>query len=534
MPMPAPAVVCSGLTFAWPGGTPLFTDLSLVIGRGRTGLIGLNGSGKSTLLRLIAGELTPAHGSVQVAGELGYVPQNMTLAGARVDEALGIARTRAARAAIEAGDANEENFARVGSDWDIEERARATLDFLGLEQVPLDRRISELSGGESVLLSLAAQFLRRPEVLLLDEPTNNLDLGARHRLYDAAGSWTGAIVIVSHDRELLDRVDQVAELRGGAVRWYGGNLTDYEETLAAEQEAAERTVRAAEADMRRQKRELIETRTKLDRRVRYGQKMQDTSRMPKIVANERKRQAQVSAGKFHGTQLDRLDKACKRLAEAEETVRDDAEIRVDLPTTAVPAGRTVLTLSALEIRHGARADLIVRGPERIALTGRNGAGKTTLLRTVTGDIEPVSGAVKLAVPVGYLPQRLDILDPELTVTQNVAKAAPVATNNQIRAQLARFLFRGQRADQRAGTLSGGELFRAALATLLLAQPAPQLLLLDEPTNSLDLASMRQLSGSLRSYQGALIVASHDAPFLRDLGITRWLRLDGELTDIDPL
>src|SRR5215472_15510514 len=117
MPAPTPTIVCSGLTFAWPDGTPLFTDLSLVIGRGRTGLIGLNGSGKSTLLRLIAGELTPAHGSVQVAGELGYVPQNMTLAGARVDEALGIARARAALAAIEAGDASAENLARVDSDW---------------------------------------------------------------------------------------------------------------------------------------------------------------------------------------------------------------------------------------------------------------------------------------------------------------------------------------------------------------------------------------------------------------------------------
>jgi ATPase subunit of ABC transporter with duplicated ATPase domains len=120
------------------------------------------------------------------------------------------------------------------------------------------------------------------------------------------------------------------------------------------------------------------------------------------------------------------------------------------------------------------------------------------------------------------------------VVQNVARAAPAATDNQIRAQLARFLFRGRRADQRAGTLSGGELFRAALATLLLAQPAPQLLLLDEPTNNLDMASVRQLAGALRSYRGALIVASHDVPFLRDLGLTRWLRIDGELADIDPL
>jgi len=286
--------------------------------------------------------------------------------------------------------------------------------------------------------------------------------------------------------------------------------------------------------VRRQKRDLIETRTKLAKRVRYGQKMQDTNRSPKILANGLKRHAQVSAAKLRDTQTDRLEKASKRLADAEEALRDDAEIRVRLPATAVPAGRTVLTLSALEVRYGARAELIVRGPERIALTGRNGAGKTTLLRTITGEIAPVYGEVRLAVPVRYLPQRLDILDPGLTVVQNVARAAPAATVNQIRAQLARFLFRGPRADQLASTLSGGELFRAALATLLLAQPAPQLLLLDEPTNSLDMASVGQLSGALRSYQGALIVASHDVPFLRGLGITRWLRLDGELTDIDPL
>ena len=142
MPTPPPAVVCSGLTFAWPDGTPVFTDFSLAIGPGRTGLIGLNGSGKSTLLRLIAGELRPTRGSVTAEGEVGYVPQNLTLAtGAGVDEALGIAPVLRALNAIEAGDPSEENFALVGGDWDVEERARATLDRLGLEHVPLDRRI---------------------------------------------------------------------------------------------------------------------------------------------------------------------------------------------------------------------------------------------------------------------------------------------------------------------------------------------------------------------------------------------------------
>jgi len=286
--------------------------------------------------------------------------------------------------------------------------------------------------------------------------------------------------------------------------------------------------------VQRQKRELIEARIKLDRRQRYGQKMQETGGLPKIVAGNLKRQAQVSAGKLRTGHVDRLDEAKERLAAAEEAVRDDDEIRIDLPTTAVPSGRGVLALRAVEVRYGARAEVLVRGPERIALVGPNGAGKTTLLRTITREIPAVSGEVKVSVPVRYLPQRLDILDPGLTIVQNVARAAPAVTENQIRAQLARFLFRGRRADQEAGTLSGGELFRATLASLLLAEPAPQLLLLDEPTNNLDMASVRQLSGALRSYQGALIVASHDVPFLRELGLTRWLRLDGTLTEIDPL
>ncbi len=536
MPAPSPVVTCSGLRFAWPDGTAVFTDLSLAISPGRTGRMGVNGSGKSTRLRLFAGELAPAAGAVTVAGELGYLPQNLALGApaGRVEEALGIAGIRAAVAAIEAGDASEENFARVGPDWDAEQRARATLDRLGLERVPLDRRIGELSGGEGVLLCLAAQFLRRPGVLLLDEPTNNLDLAARRRLYEAVGSWKGAMVIVSHDRELLGLVDQIGELRAGEVRWYGGNLSDYEQAVAVEQEAAERAVRSADADVRRQQRDLIEARTKLDRRQRYGRRMQETGGLPKIVAGNLKRQAQVSAGKLRTGHEERLDEARERLAAAEEAVRDDDEIRIDLPATAVPSGRGVLALHAVKVRYGARAELLVRGPERMALTGRNGSGKTTLLRTIAGLIPAVSGEVKLSVPVRYLPQRLDILDPGLTVVENVARAAPAATQNQIRAQLARFLFRGRKADQLAGTLSGGELFRATLACLLLAEPAPQLLMLDEPTNNLDMASVRQLSGALRSYRGALLVASHDVPFLRDIGITRWLRLDGDLTDTGPL
>ncbi|MFJ3247117.1 ABC-F family ATP-binding cassette domain-containing protein [Streptomyces sp. NPDC086782] len=528
------SITCTSLSFAWPDGSPVLPGLDLTFGPGRTGLVGVNGSGKSTLLKLIAGELGPTGGSLHVTGEVGHLPQNVTLDTAlRVDEALGIAARRAALHAIEAGDVAEEHFETVGDDWDVEERALATLGELGLGRIGLDRTVGEVSGGESVLLRLAALLLRRPDVLLLDEPTNNLDLYARRRLYAAVESWPGVMVVVSHDRELLELVDQIADLSSGRVTWYGGNFSAYEEALALEQEAAERMVRVAGADLRRQRRELSDAQVKLARRKRYGQKMWDQKREPKIVMGARKRAAQESAGKHRIMHEERLAEARERLDEAVEAVRDDDEIRVELPYTAVPPGRTVLTVRDLELAYGARvgAGIDLRGPERVALIGRNGAGKTTLLRTVAGELPPLSGEVAAHVPVRFLPQRLDLLDDQLSVAGNVARLAPGATNNRIRAQLARFLFRGPRADQMAATLSGGERFRAALAALLLAEPAPQLLLLDEPTNNLDMASVRRLTTALESYEGALIVASHDLPFLESIGITRWLLLEeGELRE----
>ena len=574
------AIVCSDLSFNWPDGSPVLSSLTVSFGPGRTGLIGVNGSGKSTLLRLIAGDLRPASGKVRASGEVGYLPQAITLGTHRsVSDLLGITAARTALHAIEAGQAGEQLFAAIGDDWDVEERARAWLDRLGLGRLDLDDRVEQLSGGETVLVALAALFLRRPDILLLDEPTNNLDLDARRRLYDAVAAWTGVMVIVSHDRELLDRVDQIADLSGGRVRLYGGNVEAYFELLAAEQAAAERAVTTAAADVRREHRDLVDAQVKQARRDRMGRREAASGGVPRIVAYARKRAAQETAGRSREVHAERLQAARDRLGEAEQAVRDDAEIRVDLPATAVPAGRTVLTMTGLAGPHwhpaarhgtphpsdpGVLADLIVRGPERIALTGPNGAGKTTLLRAIAsqaarpgiagpaaqpGSAGPaalpgvagqaarpgVAGpaalpgvAVRPGAVVGYLPQRLDILDESLTVVENVRAAAPAASVNEVRASLARFLFRGARADQVAGTLSGGERFRAVLAALLLAQPAPQLLLLDEPTNNLDLASVRQLAQALEAYRGAVIVASHDLPFLRSIGITRWLRLDRDI------
>ncbi|TQN28446.1 ATPase subunit of ABC transporter with duplicated ATPase domains [Haloactinospora alba] len=525
---PTPAVTCCDLTFHWPDGTPVFDGLTVNLTCGRTGLVGDNGTGKSTLLRLLSGHLRPTRGSVSVTGTLGYLPQEVTPgAELRVDQALGIAERRAALRAIEAGDAREEHFDTLADDWDVEERARAALGSLGLGNLELDRDTGHMSGGESVLLRLAALLLRSPDVLLLDEPTLNLDLAARRRLVTTVENWnTGTLVVVSHDRELLERVENIAELRSGEVHTYGGGWSDYTAAVAAQQEAAERDLRVAESQVRRQKRELEETRTKLARRQRAGRKAQAQRRVPGAVAGERKRAAQESAGKLRGVQEERLDQARERHAEAAQQVRDDAEIRVELPRTAVHARRTVLRMEDVRPRFGRPhvVDLQVRGPERVALVGRNGSGKSTLLRTLTGEVSPLSGTAEALVPLRFLPQDRGVLDDSRSVLDNAALLAPEATENHIRAQLARFLFHGKRARRPVGDLSGGERFRAALAALMLATPAPQLLVLDEPTNSLDLASVRQLTSALDSYEGALLVASHDLAFLESVGITRWLFL----------
>ena len=528
-------IVVSGLSFSWPDDTPVFDRLSVTIPGGRTGLVAPNGAGKSTLLKLIAGELRPSEGSVTTEGLLGYLPQSLPLTGElTVAEVMGAAPILRALAAVESGDAAEEHFTAIGTDWDIEERTRAQLDRLGLGTLSLDRRLSTLSGGQIVSLGLAAQLLKNPDVLLLDEPTNNLDLEARHRLYGALEDWHGCLLLVSHDRALLDRMDRIAELDGGEIRFHDGNFTQYEQAVGAAREVAEKNIRNAEQDVKREKRELQQARERAARRASNAQRNVANAGLPKIFAGTMKRNAQESAAKADGTHSARVSAARARLDQAERTLRDDQKIALELPQTAVPAGRTLFLGERLRVNYGNHelftgdgADLAVRGPERIALTGPNGAGKSTLLRLVHGDLTPDSGDLKRAEGrIAYLSQRLDLLDESRTIAENLAAAAPAMPPADRMNLLARFLFRGSRAHLPVGVLSGGERLRATLACILFAEPAPQLLLLDEPTNNLDLVSAGQLESALNAYRGAFIVISHDERFLAEIGVARWLRLDG--------
>ncbi|SDE85987.1 ATPase components of ABC transporters with duplicated ATPase domains [Blastococcus fimeti] len=541
--MSDPSIVCSTLSFSWPDETPVFTDLSFTVGGGRTGLVAPNGAGKSTLLRLIAGELRPTGGSVSVDGVLGYIAQSLPLSDdLTVAELLGVAPVLAALRAIESGDADERHFTTIGHDWDVEERSRAELDRLGLGSVALDRPLPTLSGGQVVTLGLAAQLLKRPDVLLLDEPTNNLDAEARRTLSGVVEEWTGCLLLVSHDRALLDRMDRIAELDRGGLTTYGGDFTAYEAAVRAGQEAAERDVRGAEQEIKREKREMQQARERAQRRQSTAVRNLEDAGIPKILAGKRKRNAQESAGRADEVHGARLGAARARLDEAERALREDPTIVLELPATAVPAGRTVVTAAGLQVHRGGRAlfddagvDLTIRGPERIALTGGNGAGKSTLLRLITGDIAPDSGTLRRAEGrIAYLSQRLDLLEPGLTVLENLVAAAPAMPADRRMHLLARFLFRGARIHLPVAALSGGERVRATLACVLFAEPAPQLLLLDEPTNNLDLVSVTQLEGALDAYRGAFVVVSHDERFLDRIGVDRWLQLDrGRLLETGP-
>lgn len=379
------SIVLSALTFSWPDDVPVFRDLNAAFPDGRTGLVAPNGAGKTTLLRLIAGELAPASGGIAIDGHLAYLPQDLPFTGdLTVAEVLGIAPVLAALAALEHGDASEAVFTAIGDDWDVEERSRAQLDRLGLGDVTLDRTLDTLSGGQVVTLGLAARLLTSPDVLLLDEPTNNIDLDARRRLYGVVDDWRGTLLVVSHDRALLDRMDRIVELHPDEVRTFGGSFTAYDEAVRAQREAAERTVRSAEQELKREKVQRQQARERAARRSSTAARNVADAGLPKIVAGALQRKAQNSAARSDETHGARVAGAQARLDEASQAVRDDDVLVLDLPATAVPAGRTLFEGHALQVRHDGRpvfapggVDLVVRGPERIALTGPNGVGKSS-------------------------------------------------------------------------------------------------------------------------------------------------------------
>ena len=540
------AVSLAGLTFAYPGADPVLDGVTATFARGRTGLIGANGSGKSTLFGLITGDLRPNAGSLTIhgGGPVGYLPQNLTLrADATVADLLGASGVLTAIAAVEAGDPDPAHFDAIGEEWDLAERLTARLasvvGSLDAGDV-LGRPVGTLSGGETILTALVGLEVARTPVVLLDEPTNNLDADARGRLYGLLDAWRGTLVVASHDPALLELMDATAELRAGALTLFGGPFSAYREAVAVAQEAAAQAVRTAEQRVRAEQRQRIEAQTRAARSARQG-KARAAKGEAHIAMDWRQNRAEKAQGGTRALQDAREASAREVLTEAEARLRPDARLALVLPDPRVGSGRRLAELRGV---GEAASTIAIAGPERVALVGPNGVGKTTLLRRLVGGVR--SGSVEeggfarvgasaraLTDRIGYLPQRLDGLDGGSSPLAAVGAAAPHVADRDLRNRLASFGLPGDLASRPIDALSGGERFRVALATLLLAEPAHQILVLDEPTNNLDLATVDALVNALTAYRGGLLVVSHDEVFLRRLALGRTIRLapDGSLTEV---
>lgn len=516
-------ITVANASFSWPDGTPALAAITGTFNPGRTGLVGRNGSGKSTLLRLIAGDLPPAAGQISTSGDVGYLPQNLTLdVDATVAGLLGVDQKLAALRAIESGDVAERHFDVLGDDWDIEAQAEESLRHIGLTADDLVRPVAQLSGGEVMLVAIAGLRLQRNPITLLDEPTNNLDRQARSTLYDLVASWTGTLVVVSHDTALLELMEHTAELHAGRLSVFGGPYSAWRRHLDSEQAAAIQAERTAAQAVKTEKRQRIEAETKLARRARTAQTNYDNKRAPRIAMNQWASNAEVSAAKLRMAAEGDVRAAQAALDTAAARIRDDEHIHLDLPDPQVARSRRIAELS------GANRTFVIQGPERIALTGPNGSGKTTLLENLLHGhpTEPGQASGRLFTDrVGYLPQRLDSFSDSESALEVVGAAAPALSPGTVRNNLARLLLRGGSVHRPVRTLSGGERFRVALARLLFADPPAQLLVLDEPTNNLDLGSVDQLVEALRGYRGAVLVVSHDDGFLARLGLDMVLELD---------
>jgi len=515
------------LSAATPDGRALFHDLTLSVGaQERVGLVGRNGSGKSTLLAIIAGGLAPAAGHVTRTVRIGVLAQDWPDA-LDVAEALGVAQVLAAIARIERGEGSEDDFTLA--DWTLEARVAEALAEVGLTAIDLDRRIATLSGGERTRVGLARLLIEAPGLILLDEPTNNLDAAGRAAVAQLLARWRGAAIVASHDRQLLETVDRVIELRPIGVRQVGGGWSAYLAEREAERTRADAALEAAQRGARAAERAAQDRRESKARRDKAGRTYAASGSAPKILLGAQAERAENSSARDNRLAAVQAEAASEKLAMARAEVEVIAPLVIDLPPTNLPTNSELLAMEDATLAVGGRTlgpwTLTIRGPERVAVTGPNGAGKSSLLRVALGSVAPTSGSVRRAEGrLAMLDQHVALLDPTATILANFLARHPGLGVQEAHTALARFAFRNRDAERVVATLSGGERLRAGLACVLAGPEPARLLLLDEPTNHLDLASIEVLETALARYDGALLVVSHDRRFLEAIGMTRAVAL----------
>jgi ATP-binding cassette subfamily F protein 3 len=516
----------------------------------KIGLIGPNGAGKSSLLKLIVGEHSPEPGEAVVRAKgvtVGYLSQHpefdpertaldLTLEGnprvAELEAELTAIETRfglpevygnakVLEKALEAQQRLLDEYESLGG-VGYPARVRELLRGLGFPDSDLHKPVKLLSGGQKKLIGLARLLLMRPSVLLLDEPDNHLDLPGKAYLEKLIVDYPGAVVLISHDRYLLDAaVTQIAEIEDGQLTTFAGNYTEYiidkEQRLAEQEELyqiQQREIKRMEMALKRYQL-WVQVSDKFASRVRSMQ-----TRLSKVDEMDRsvleRRQMGLELGGWRGSnqvlELANVRKSFSRTAKS-------PDFADKLQSQETLESKTVLKDISFLIRHG----------ERVGLIGANGAGKSVLLRLILGKETPDCGEIKLgpSVKVGYYAQEHETLDFDMTLIEAVRRAANMTESNAV-ALLIRYLFTYQQATQKIRTLSGGERSRLQLALLVLS--GANFLLLDEPTNNLDIAAAEVLENALSDFNGTVLVISHDRYFL-DRTVNRTFELkDGNLRE----
>lgn len=521
----SPYFVLHQLTCQFADGETLFGPLDLAFDRSRCGLVGRNGVGKTQLLRLIAGLDLPGNGHVESHAALAYVAQQPEIAPhTTLAQLLGYGEVFAALARLEQGRPLTDDIDRLEGRWDLNDRLQNAFAAAGLPAFDPLRSASSLSGGERMRASLCGALLGEADFLLLDEPTNHLDSAGRAWLYQQLDQWRGGLLIASHDRQLLGRMERIVELTPGALRSYGGNYEDYRRQRDTEQQAARADLEHAREERRRTRARQQKEHDMSQRRSAQTLRVVDTLNIASFERVAYKSAAKESLGTLRKQHQDRRDSLDAAVREAYQRVEEEPPVLLALPGSEVNANKQVLVLERLQLPFVSAPplDLRIDGPMRVALTGPNGCGKSTLLKTLLGQLTALSGHCHCPLSTAYLDQTLSQLDPGLSVMEHLGLQDSPLAEGALRTRLAQLQLGADRIALPLGSLSGGERLKAALACALWRRQPAQLLLLDEPTNHLDLASSLAIETALADFPGAMLVVSHDEDFLQALRPTHRL------------
>lgn len=433
---------------------------------------------------------------------------------------------------LQQGEMLEHDLETIDDDWTLETKIEALFQQLALPINLLEYSFSTLSGGQKTKILLARTMLTQADFILLDEPTNNLDDDSKQVLIQWIQENHSGFIIVSHDRDLLNHMDEIIEITSKGLQRYGGNYDFYETQKHLQQSSLQRQIFDAEKELKQAAHNAQTTRERHDQRHKQGRDDHRSGRQPdRKLAGAMKNKSGQTLGRQTSVKHRRIQQATETLQNTKEQLEIKESIHANLSLTAVPTQKQILTIENVTFAYPNQKPLFkhfnlsITGPERIAIIGKNGCGKSTLIKLICGQLNPQQGNIQQNAPlIRVLDQQCKFLNPALNLINNFQEINPRATQQEAYAALASMQFRNVHAEKKICDLSGGERIRAGLAISLLSKTPPQLIILDEPTNHLDLRSIKAIEEALINYQGAMIVISHDKTFMNNIHINREVSL----------